>query len=48
MPTEEELEERINDSLDDREQEFRKARAAIRKMEAERLNEIFEKAVKPE
>ena len=30
MPTEEEIEQRINESLDDREQEFRKARAAIR------------------
>ena len=43
MPTEEELEERINDSLDDREQEFRKAREVIRRLEAERLDEIFEK-----
>jgi hypothetical protein len=47
MPTEEELEQRITDSLDDREKELENARAVIRKLEAERLNEIFDKAVKP-
>lgn len=45
MPTEEELEQRITDSLDDREKELATARAAIRKLDAERLNEIFNKAV---
>lgn len=45
MPTEEELEQRVTDSLDDRERELRKARAVIRDLEAERLNEIFDKAV---
>ena len=46
MPTEEELEQRITDSLDDKEQELKNARAVIRN--AERLNEIFDKAVKPD
>ena len=45
MPTDEELEERITDTLDDREKELANARAVIRKLEAERLNEIFNKAV---
>ena len=45
MPTEEEMEQRVNDALD---QEFRTARAVIRELEAERLNEIFDKAVKPD
>ena len=46
MPTEEELEQRITDSLDDREKELANARSVIRKLDADRLNEIFEKAVK--
>lgn len=45
MPTEEELEQRITDSLDDRTRELEIARAAIRKLDADRLNEIFDKAV---
>ena len=44
MPTEEELEQRITDALD-REREIENARAVIRKLDAERLNEIFDKAV---
>lgn len=43
MPTEEELEQRITDSMDDRERELTNARAAIRKLDAERLNQIFDK-----
>lgn len=43
MPTEEELEQRITDSMDDRERELKNARAAIRKLDAERLNQIFDK-----
>ena len=43
MPTEEEIEQRINETLDDREQELKVARAAIRKLDADRLNEIFKK-----
>jgi hypothetical protein len=46
MPTEEELEQRITDALD-REQELRNARDAICKLEADRLNEIFDRVVKP-
>lgn len=45
MPTEEELEQRITDSLDDREKELKAARSAIRKLDADKLNEIFNKAV---
>ena len=45
MPTEEELEQRITDSLDDKEQELKNARAVIRT--AERLNEILNNEVIP-
>lgn len=48
MPTEEEIEQRITDSLDDKEMELANARAVIRRLDAERLNEIFDKAVKME
>ena len=48
MPTEEELEQRVTDSLDNREKELANARAVIHGIDVERLNEIFEKAVKPE
>ena len=43
----EELEQRITDSLDDREKELANARAVIRKLDTDRLDEIFAKAVKP-
>ena len=39
----EELEERVNNALDDREKELEQARAVIRKLDAERLNEILGK-----
>jgi hypothetical protein len=42
MPTEEEIEERVNDSLDDKHRELKIARAAVRK---DQLKEILEKAV---
>jgi hypothetical protein len=42
MPTEEEIEERVNDSLDDKHRELKIARAAVRKNQ---LKEILEKAV---
>lgn len=45
MPTEEDLEQRITDSLDNTEQELKYAREVVRN--AERLNEIYDKAVKP-
>jgi hypothetical protein len=47
MPTEDELEQRITDSLDDREKELKYARAVIHKLDVDRLDEIFTKAVKP-
>ena len=47
MPTEEELEQRTTDSLDDREKELANARAVMRRLDSERLDEIFAKAVKP-
>lgn len=43
MPDKEELEESVNEMLDDREKELEQARAAIRKLDADRLNEIFNK-----
>ena len=46
MPTEEELEQRINETLD-RERELENARAVMRKLDSDRLNEIFDKAVEP-
>ena len=45
MPTEEELEQRITDALEDRQKELANARAVIRRLDAERLDEIFSKAV---
>ena len=42
IPTEEEIEERVNDSLDNKQRELKIARAAIRK---DQLKEILEKAV---
>lgn len=47
MPTEEELEQRITDALD-REREIENAKAVMRKLDSDRLAEIFQKAVKPE
>ena len=48
MPTGEELEQRVNDSLDDMQKEYANARAVIHKLDVERLDEIFAKAVKPD
>ena len=45
MPTEEEIEQRISDALDDRERELKHARAVIRQLDTDRLDEIIDKAV---
>ena len=46
MPDKKELEESVNEMLDDREKELEQARAAIRKLYTDRLNEINEKFLK--
>lgn len=43
MPTEEELEQRINDTLDDKNKELKEARAAIQRTELDYLYEYSKK-----
>ena len=43
MTTEEELEQRVNNLLDDRTKELEAARAAIQKLDLEKLREILDK-----
>ena len=45
MPTQEEIEERITESIDDRERELAHARSVIRQLDTDRLDEIISRGV---